>query len=469
MQEGGNVFDAAIAVNAVLNVTQPHMCGIGGDIFYLVYSSNEGCVRFLNGSGRAAKRANIEYFLQRGLKRIPSYGQLACVTVPGCVSGWDALNKKYGSKGLGELLRFAVEYAVKGVPVSRSLANAVAQVSQSDASSSWFKVYMPNGMAPKEGDILKQEGLGRSLRVIAEGGAEAFYAMLAEEISNNEPEIPLADEDFKAHTSDWAEPVSTEYRGYVVYETPPNTQAISALIALNVLEGFTLSGKAYHSAETIHLLVEAIRLAYEDRAKYIADPSFIEIPVAYLLSKKHASELRSRISFSRALSYAEEAWTNEGDTTYFAVVDKDRNCVSCVQSLYHPFGSRVVVGDSGVILHNRGSYFTLNPKHHNRLEPGKRPFHTLCASITFKEIVEVFSNTFYMYIEYTMHSLKNPSWNNPFYIVPSICIITFILEVILPKKKNYSILRRKGFFLDLFYVFFIDFLLNIIGFYAMTS
>ncbi|MEM3652250.1 MAG: gamma-glutamyltransferase [Nitrososphaerales archaeon] len=385
MQEGGNAFDAAIAVNAVLNVTQPHMCGIGGDIFYLLYSSDEGCVRFLNGSGRAAKRANIEYFLQRGLKKIPSYGQLACVTVPGCVSGWEALNEKYGSKGLGELLRFAIEYAQKGIPVSRNLANTITQISKSEASSSWFKVYTPNGRAPREGDILKQEALSRSLRVVAEGGAEAFYAMLAEEISENEPEILLTEEDFTTHTSDWGEPISTEYRGYVVYETPPNTQAISTLIALNVLEGFDLSGKAHHSAETIHILVEAVRLAYEDRARYIADPRFIEIPVDYLLSKKHASDLRGRISLNQALPYAEEVWTNEGDTTYFAVVDKDRNCVSCVQSLYHPFGSRVVVGKSGVVLHNRGSYFTLDPKHHNRLEPGKRPFHTLCASITFKE------------------------------------------------------------------------------------
>ncbi len=386
MQEGGNAFDAAIAVNAVLNVTQPHMCGVGGDIFYLIYSAKEGFVRFLNGSGRAAKRASIEYYLEYGLKKIPSYGQLACVTVPGCVSGWEALNRGYGSKSLGELLRFAVEYALKGFPVSRGLADAIEQVSQTNPPDSWVRVYMPFGRVPKEGEVLKQEDLGRSLRVVAEGGAEAFYAMLAEEISKSEPDILLAEEDFKAHTSDWGEPISTEYRGFRVYETQPNTQAISTLIALNVLENFNLKERNHLSADTIHIMVEAIRLAYEDRARYVADPSYIKIPVERLLSKSYASELRSRISLSRALPYADNASIKEeGDTTYFAVVDKDRNCVSCVQSLYHPFGSRIVVGRSGVTLHNRGSYFTLDSKHHNRLEPGKRPFHTLCASITFSE------------------------------------------------------------------------------------
>lgn len=386
MQEGGNAFDAAIAVNAVLNVTQPHMCGVGGDILCLVYSADEGRVRFLNGSGRAAERANIEYYIQRGLKEIPTYGPLACLTVPGCVSGWAALNKRYGSKSLKELLRFAIDYALKGYPISRGLANAIRQASQLGATSSWFRVYMPGGKVLEEGDVLKQENLAKSLAVIAEGGAEAFYARLCEEISESEPDIPLTINDFKAPIAEWGEPISTKYRGYTVYETPPNSQAISTLIALNVLEGFDLSRKPYLSAENLHLLIEAIRLAYEDRARYVADPNFIKIRLEHLLSRDHALELRSRICLTRALPYADDASMQEnGDTTYFAVVDKDRNCVSCAQSLYHPFGSRIIVGESGVILHNRGAYFTLDPNHHNRLEPGKRPCHTLCASITFKE------------------------------------------------------------------------------------
>lgn len=385
MMEGGNAFDAAVAVNAVLAVTQPHMCGVGGDIFCLVYASKEGCVRFLNGSGGAAKKADVEFYVGRGLRRIPLYGQLACVTVPGCVSGWEALNRRYGSRSLSELLRFAVDYALKGVPVSRGLAEAIRQLSQTEVPSSWVRVYMQRGRVPREGDVLRQEDLGRSLKVIGEGGAEAFYAMLAEEISRYEPEVPLSEEDFKAHTSDWGEPVSTDYRGYRVYETPPNSQAVSALTALNVLEGFNLREGKYLSSEALHLVIEAVRLAYEDRARYIADPRFVEVPIDYLLSKKHADELRGRISLRQSLPYGDVASSGEeGDTTYFAVVDKDRNCVSCVQSLFHPFGSRVVVGRSGVILHNRGSYFTLRRGHHNMLQPGKRPFHTLCASITFK-------------------------------------------------------------------------------------
>jgi len=385
LQEGGNAFDAAIAVNAVLNVTQPHMCGVGGDIFYLIYSSKEGSVRFLNGSGRAAKKASVEYYLKRGLKSIPIYGPLACITVPGCVNGWENLNREYGSKDMRELLRFAIEYAVKGFPISRGLAAAIEQITKTEVHSGWAEVYLPRGRKPSEGEVLKQEDLGRSLTLVAEGGADAFYSMLAEEIKKNEPEILLTEEDFKAHTSEWSEPISTEYRGYTVYETPPNTQAISALIALNVLNGFNLREKKQISTETIHLLVEATRLAYEDRARYIADPKFFNTPLNHLLSKGHADDLRSRISTTHALPYEGISTKDQGDTTYFAIVDKDRNCVSCVQSLFHPFGSHVLVKGTGIVLHNRGSYFTLEEGHHNKLEPNKRPFHTLCASLTFKD------------------------------------------------------------------------------------
>jgi len=385
LQEGGNAFDAAIAVNSMLNVTQPHMCGVGGDIFYLIYSSKDGYVRFLNGSGRAAKKASIEYYLAKGLKRIPHYGPLSCITVPGCVSGWETLNREYGSKDMHELLRFAIEYAVKGFPISRGLAAAIEQITKTEVHSGWAEVYLPLGRKTSEGEVLKQEDLGRSLSVVAEGGADAFYSMLAEEIRKSEPEILLTEEDFRAHTSEWGEPISTEYRGYTVYETPPNTQAISALIALNVLSGFNLKEKKQTSTETIHLLVEATRLAYEDRARYIADPKFFNAPLNHLISKEHADDLRSRISKTHALPYEGISTKDQGDTTYFAIVDKDRNCVSCVQSLYHPFGSHVLVKGTGIVLHNRGSYFTLEEGHHNKLEPNKRPFHTLCASLTFKD------------------------------------------------------------------------------------
>jgi len=314
LQDGGNAFDAAIAVNAVLNVTQPHMCGVGGDIFYLIYSSKEGYVRFLNGSGRAAKKASIDYYLAKGLEKIPHYGPLACITVPGCVSGWETLNKEYGSKDMRELLRFAIHYAIKGFAVSRGLA-AIEQVSKTEVNPSWAKVYLSPGRKPREGEFLKQEDLGRSLTVIAEGGADAFYSMLAEEIRKNEPEILLSEEDFRAHTSEWSEPISTEYRGYTVYETPPNTQAIAALIALDVLNGFNLKEKAQISAETIHLLVEASRLAYEDRARYIADPIFFNVPLKHLLSIEHAEALRSIISTASALPYADSSHEDQGDTT----------------------------------------------------------------------------------------------------------------------------------------------------------
>jgi gamma-glutamyltranspeptidase len=383
--EGGNAFDAAVAVNAVLNVTQPHMCGVGGDIFYLIYSSRDGYVRFLNGSGRAARKARVEYYLGKGLERIPNYGPLACVTVPGCVSGWEKLNKEFGSMDMRELLRFAIHYAVNGFPISRGLAAAMEQVAKTGAYPSWAKVYLPQGRRLNEGEVLKQEDLGRTLSVVAEGGSDAFYSMLAEEIEKNEPEVPLTGEDFREHTSEWGEPISTEYRGYTVCETPPNTQAVAALIALNILSGFNLKEKAQLSAETIHLLVEATRLAYEDRARYVADPRFFDIPLKHLLSEEHADSLRSRISAASAMPYADGSAEDQGDTTYFAIVDRDGNCVSCVQSLYHPFGSHVVVEGTGVVLHNRGAYFTLEEGHHNRLEPGKRPFHTLCASITLKD------------------------------------------------------------------------------------
>ncbi len=385
MQEGGNAFDAAIAVNAVLNVTQPHMCGVGGDIFYLIYSPSEGKVRFLNGSGRASRGASIDYYLARGLKRIPLYCELSCITVCGCVSGWEALHKRYCTMSLAHLLSPAIKYALEGIPVSIGLAEAIEHASRVKMNPAWAKIYMPNGRAPRQGEMLKQEDLGRTLRVIADGGADAFYGTLAEGVAEHEPEIPLSEEDFRVHTSDWGEPISTLYRGYTVYETPPNTQAISTLIALNILEGFGLEQMPHLSVESIHVMVEAIRLAYEDRARYVADPVFVDIPISSLLSKGHADELRGRMDQKSARNYPSIFSGSSGDTTYFAVVDKERNCVSCVQSLYHPFGSGVVVEGTGVVLHNRGSYFTLDRSHHNRLEPRKRPFHTLCASLVFRE------------------------------------------------------------------------------------
>lgn len=389
LQEGGNAFDAAIAVNSVLNVTEPHMCGIGGDIFFLLYDAKEKEIVFLNGSGRSGRQATIDYFQDQGLESIPLQGFQSMVTVPGCVDGWCSLNEKYGSMPLYDLLRFAVEYAYLGHPVSHQLSGWIKKNARLLAQfPTTARVYLKNGRPYMAGEIIFQQDLARTLSIISEEGREAFYeGEIAERMVRflQENGGILDRQDFCRHRSDWGKPISTEYRGYTIYETPPNTQGISALQGFNILEGFDLQSMGHNSAESLHLMCEAKKLAFADRDRYITDPEFAEIPVEYLLDKQYAASQRQLID--RGITLLElPALTNPmGDTTYFAVADVKGNIVSSIQSIYYPFGSGVTVADTGILFHNRGACFSLDPRHINRLEPEKRTMHSLIAAMVFRE------------------------------------------------------------------------------------
>ena len=393
LKAGGNAMDAAIAVNSVLNVVEPASCGIGGDIFFLIYTKDEGKVKFLNGSGRASSNATIEFYENKGYSSIPTHGSLASITVPGCVNGWNRILEEYGSMKLDQLLKPAILCADRGFPISNALSNWINEANNINVvTNGWKRIFCLDGLGVEAGDILVQKDLARTLRIISDEGCEEFYqGVIAEEIVNYVEKCGgiLSLKDFQQHCSNWDDPVTTNYREYQIYETAPNSQALTVLIALNILEGYDLKSLSFQSASYLHLMIEASKLAYLDRDNHIGDPNFMEIPMKKLISKDYASMRRKLInnesSYIDSKVNSNDLLFRNGDTTYFAIVDKDRNCVSCIQSLYGSFGCHMVVPGTGIVLQNRGSYFSLNKNHHNRVEPGKRTLHTLCASITFKE------------------------------------------------------------------------------------
>ena len=388
LKRGGNAVDAAIAMAAVLNVTEPMMTGIGGDMFALVYWSKSGELKGLNASGRAPRVLNLDYFAKKGIKTMPDTG-MEPITVPGAFDGWVTLLEKYGTLKLPELLMPAIEYAENGFPVMEKAAadwsDAVSKLKRTPASSS---NYLIDGRAPRAGEIFRQKNLGRTFRTLARGGRDAFYKgeiarAIVDYCQKNGGFLSM--QDFAEHKSEWVEPISTDYRGYKVYQCPPSGQGITALIALNILEGFDLASMNTRPDLYYHTLIEAMKLAFADRNKYIADPTFAKVPVAELLSREYAARRRALISPEHAIETPEPGVViNHSDTTYFSVVDKDRNAVSFINSVYENFGSGIVAGDTGIVLHDRGAGFVLDPAHVNRLEPGKRPFHTIIPSMVFK-------------------------------------------------------------------------------------
>ena len=389
LKRGGNAVDAAIAMAAVLNVTEPMMTGIGGDMFALVYWSKTKELKGLNASGRAPRALSLDYFAKKNLKQMPTFGMEA-VTVPGAFDGWVALNEKYGTMKLADLLAPAIAYAENGFPVMEKTAEdweaEVNRLKQNPAAAS---NYLVDGRAPRAGEIFRQRNLARTFRTLASGGRDAFYKgeiakAIADYCAKNGGFITL--EDLAATKHDWVTPVLTTYRGYTVYEIPPNGQGITALLALNILEGFDLKKLSAHPERYYHTLIEATKLAFADRNRYIADPTFAKVPVAQLLSKDYAARRRALIDPNKALDSPPPGDINVGsDTTYLTVVDKDGNAVSFINSLFDAFGSGIAVGDTGIVLQNRGSGFSLNPEHPNRLEPGKRPFHTIIPAMVLKD------------------------------------------------------------------------------------
>jgi gamma-glutamyltranspeptidase/glutathione hydrolase len=390
LKAGGNAVDAAIATNAMLGVVEPMSCGIGGDLFVIYWDNKSQKLYGLNASGRSPYLLNRGVFREKGLKQIPETGPLSW-SVPGCVDGWETLRARFGSRPLAGLLRPAIDAAEVGFPVTEIIAGGwKASVKSLSAWPDSKRVYLKDGRAPQHGEIMTLPELAATYREIASGGRDAFYnGRIAREIvafsEANGGYFSLRD--FAEHTSDWIEPVSTTYRGHTVWELPPNGQGIAALQMLNLLEGFDLKSLGPKSAEYVHLLVEAKKLAFADRAKFYADPAFEKLPVAELISKAYADKQRPRIDRTRAAVdvAAGDPKLEHGDTVYLTVVDKDRNCCSMIQSLYFGFGSQMVPGKVGFVIQNRGNLFALDDHHLNRLEPHKRPFHTIIPAMVTKD------------------------------------------------------------------------------------
>lgn len=390
LKAGGNAADAAIAVNAMLGVVEPMSCGIGGDLFVLYWDHKTQKLYGLNASGRSPGRLTRDVFRQKGLAQIPESGPLSW-SVPGCVDGWETFRLRFGTLPLARLLAPSIRAAEDGFPVPEVIAGYWKSGEKS--LTPWpdsRRVYLPQGTAPREGDIARLPELAATYRLIAERGPEAFYrGPIADEIVRFSDAhggyFSLAD--FAEHSSEWVEPVATNYRGYDVWELPPNGQGIAALQMLNILQGFDLKAWGPGHPEYLHRFLEAKKLAFADRARFYADPAFSPAPLQQLLSKAYADRQRARILPERALLNvpAGDPKLVHGDTVYLSVVDKDRNCCSMIQSLYYGFGSQVVPGKVGFALQNRGALFALDETHPNRLEPKKRPFHTIIPAMVTQQ------------------------------------------------------------------------------------
>ncbi len=394
LKAGGNAADAAIAANAMLGVVEPMSCGIGGDLFVIYWDSKTKQLYGLNASGRSPWNLSRAVFAEKGLRQIPTYGPLSW-SVPGCVSGWQALRDRFGSLPLAEILAASIETAEAGFPVSEIIAagwqGSAGRLAEWPDSA---RTYLVDGRrAPRYGEIFRNPRLAASYRKIAAQGAAAFYqGDIAEAIVafSEAHGGYFSQKDFTQHTADWVQPVSTSYRGYRVWELPPNGQGIAALQMLNVLEQYNLQDMKPGSpryAEYLHLFVEAKKLAFADRAKFYADPAFGELPVDALISKAYGRSQAARIDPRQAARDvpAGDPRTSHGDTVYLTVVDKDRNCCSFIQSVYYGFGSQVVPGEVGFALQNRGALFALDDEHLNRLEPHKRPFHTIIPAMVTRD------------------------------------------------------------------------------------
>jgi gamma-glutamyltranspeptidase/glutathione hydrolase len=390
LKKGGSAVDAAIAANAALGLMEPTGCGIGGDLFAIVWDARKKELTGLNASGRSPQSLTLQHFRDLGMQSIPYLGPLT-VSVPGAVDGWYELHGRYGRLPMSELLEPSIRYAEEGFPVTEFIADLWQENVESRKDFPGVKeVFMPGGVAPKTGDVFRNPNLANTYRMIADGGRDAFYkGDIARSIDAYMAEQGgfLTYEDMAAHTSEWVEPVSTRYRGYDVYELPPNGQGIVALQMLNILEGYDIRSMGYGTTAYLHTLIEAKKLAYEDRARYYADPDFYNFPVDTLVSKEYAAERRALIDPARAArSYpAGDAVLENGDTIYLTVADADGYMVSLIQSNYGDLGSGMTPEELGFQLQNRGQLFSLQDGHANVYEPGKRPFHTIIPAFVLKD------------------------------------------------------------------------------------
>jgi gamma-glutamyltranspeptidase len=391
LRAGGSAVDAAIATSAALSVLYPHMTGLGGDAFWLIHDAKTKSVRYLDGGGRAAATGTLDWFRSRGHTEVPFRGILpATLTTPGAVSSWAEAHAAYGRLPLARSLETAIGYARDGFPVTERVAGFIELVAADLAPhAETMAIFMPDGKAPRAGSLLRNPGLARTLEAVAAGGRAGFYeGEIARELARFAREKGgfFTEADLAAQTARWGEPIRGTYRDVTIYETPAPTQGFAVIEMLNLVEPFELHKREFRGADHAHLLVQAKQIAYHDRDRHLGDPRFTDVPMERLISKRYADERRSLIDPARALPWDKvpSYGSLSGDTVYIATVDAEGNAVSLIHSLYGVFGSAVVAGSTGVVLQNRSAYFSLDPAHPNRLEPGKTPLHTLIASLGFR-------------------------------------------------------------------------------------
>ncbi len=398
LKKGGNAVDAAIAANAALGLMEPTSNGIGGDLFAIVWIDAEHKLYGLNASGRSPYALTLDEFRKRGLQHVPYRGPLA-VSVPGCVDGWFELHKKFGKLPMEEILAPAIRYAREGFPVTQVISYywqaaerifGGARGEDGKVYENFVKTFLPNGRAPREGEIFRNPDLAATLERIAREGRDVFYrGDIARTIEAYCKRVGcfLRYKDFADHKSTWVEPLSTNYRGYDVWELPPNGQGIAVLQMLNILEAYDLKSMGHNSAAYLHHLIEAKKIVYEDRARFYADPDFNELPIQQLISKEYAARRRRLLNPHRASRQipAGDPLLEKGDTIYLTVADKDHNMVSLIQSNFAGFGSGLVPDGLGFGLQNRGALFTLEEGHANQYAPHKRPFHTIIPGFVTKD------------------------------------------------------------------------------------
>jgi gamma-glutamyltranspeptidase/glutathione hydrolase len=390
-QAGGNAIDAAVTAACVLAVVEPTMTGVGGDVFAIVYDARTRTLRGLNSSGRAGANANADALLAKGIRVMPADGVYS-ITVPGAVAGWAELLERHGTITLARALEPAIHYARDGFPVSE-IIGAQWEAAASRLDPSGAAVFLPGGRPPRPGAIFRNPDLANTLEQIAHDGRDALYrgpigAAIAADLQRRGGFLTAGD--FAAHHADWVEPISTTYRGYQLYELPPNTQGFVALEMLNILEAYDIRAFGHNSADYLHRLAEAKRIAFADRAAYLADPTLVPAEtLAQLISKDYAAARRREINVDRAARDFAPGVSfhgrDRGDTVYLAAADGRGNVVSFINSLFSDFGSGSMTPGTGVMLHNRGLGFTLQPGHPNRLAPGKRPLHTLVPAFLMKD------------------------------------------------------------------------------------
>lgn len=388
LKQGGTAVDAAIAANIALGLMEPTGNGIGGDLFAIIWDAQSNKLHGLNASGPAPMNLSIDYFEEQGLKKIPAYGPLP-VTVPGAVDGWVKLHEKFGKLKFKSLFEPTIEYAEKGFPITETIAYYLDKSQKRfEKYPNFSEVWIKNGRMPQKGEIFKNPQLANTLRIIAEKGRAGFYeGEIAQTMANFVQAQGgfLTYDDLARFHSEWTQPVSSNYRGYDVWELPPNGQGIAALQILNILENYDLKKMGLFSSEYIHLFTEAKKIVFADRAKYYADPNFSNIPVNELISKSYAKERAKLINLDKASKANDAGILKSGDTIYLTAADKFGNMVSLIQSNYRGMGSGMMPTGLGFMLQDRGELFSLDKNHKNALEGGKRPFHTIIPAFVTKD------------------------------------------------------------------------------------